>query len=324
MNLEIGYDLDALFFDLSYDIKLNFPDANADTEILWGDVASGTVYYYFTDTDGVRHIKSSYFYFNTGDVPGNVSNGTVSFFAVRQGSGTAPVSISFASNSITLNSGGLWNFKTDFLPYEHLSSDDYTGTDKLVIYTTAGINYVEFNENRTYNSYNTQITLGTTDDNKTPFKYTTSPSAHEHYPNVPYIPVSGRNMSYNDMRQYVVNQYNEQNPSETINVNDLPAFDDSPDPTEYQPFSLDYNEILGERELESILKETQYILDTTPVESIDFSFPETLPEASAPDAGIVSTVGKIFEMHKNIVPPELVTIWGGLAVFAVLFWWITK
>lgn len=89
-------------------------------------------------------------------------------------------------------------------------------------------------------------------------------------------------------------------------------------------FTLDYDEILSEDELESILAETRYILDTAPYEN--FTVPtvdiETI-EVSEPPAGIASAVGSIFNISASM-PPDLVAVWGGLAVFAVLFWWLTK
>lgn len=332
MNLEVGYDLNTLLGSVALNYKLVLgEDADGDTPIYWGSVASGRAYYYWVDSDGVRSVHTGTYYFDTGRAQSYsiFSSPDFTVYGVKNSNTSGVITLSsWDANSVTLN-GGVWDYKCSLD-----NGDSYTQQHSNITIAYSRYDYPVYYQNPSSGTKFNSIIAKDYDGSL--ISYTNSSSLHHAFPNAPYIPVSG-NKTYNDIRNYIVNQYNIQNPEETITTDELPDIDgnlpteettietDAVEPSyDIQPFSIDYDEILGEKELESILKETQYILDTTPVENIDFSFPETLPEVSAPDANIVSTVGKVFEMHKNIVPPELVTIWGGLAVFAVLFWWITK
>jgi hypothetical protein len=319
---------------VALDYKLTLGDnVTGDTPMLWGDIVSGTGYYYYVDENQVKTLKSCSFYFNS-NAPQDyavVTGNPVSFVGSRRDDATGTVSpiLNASSHSVSIEGGSIWEYKCTFSPPYTLEGQNRVSVlvGSEAVTKSTPIYYQNTMQGASLPTWSCSTTWDS-------ISYSTSSKVHENSPDTPYIPISGQTLTYNDLRRYIVNEYNAQNPEETITIDDLPDIDGNL-PTEetteavepsydLQPFSIDYNEILGEKELESILKETQYVLDTTPAESIDFSFPETLPEASAPDAGIVSTVGKVFEMHKNIVPSELVTIWGGLAVFAILFWWITK
>lgn len=168
--------------------------------------------------------------------------------------------------------------------------------------------------------------------------YTTSSKVHANSSSVPYLPISGRTMSYNDVRQYIVNEYNEQNPEETISVNDLPDIDGNL-PTEettevIEPsyaFSIDYNEILGEREMESIIAETRYVLDTTPyeIESFDYMLEasepyEVLKNAGTLSDGLIASVGKVYDLADDVVPPEIISLYAFLAFLGVGMWFLLR
>lgn len=321
MNLEIGYDLDSLFLDLSYDIKLNFPDADANTEIPWGDVASGTAYYYYIDSNGVKSMKSGRYYFNTASPSGAVFSSnefSVTFHKRNTPSGSKPLSLSVGSGSISLIGGGLWQFENSFKP-------DSLQTTANIIFSNTYI---------TYNSLSPSISSGTiaTASGGTLPDYTTSNIVHNNFPDAPYIPVSGRNMSYNDMRQYVVNEYNLQNPSETINVDDLPAFDDSTEPTnDIQPFSLDYDEILGEEEMESIIAETRYVLDTTPyeIESVDYNQAVSEPYAELKknavlDADTKTAISKIYDVAVAMTENDFLPLYAFGAILSIIMWFVFR
>lgn len=310
MNLEIGYDLNTLLGSVALDYKLTFgDDVDGDTPMYWGDVASGTTeIQVYVQNGSAKLTERGQFYFNT------MRADTVVFSSEH-------VTWTGTQKHATLSFNGQFDFGGN-----NFVCNQENVNDSSVLYTSSDVpTYNPF-----YNKNYSERRIGKI----IKIDYTTSNQVHNRLPDVPYMPISGGEYTYNQIRNYVVNEYNNANPEETISVNDLPDIDGNlpteetteatEPPYDVQPFSIDYDEILGEKELESILKETQYVLDTAPAESIDFSFPETLPEVSAPDTNIVSAVGKVFEMHKNIVPPELVTIWGGLAVFAVLFWWLTK
>lgn len=326
MNLEIGYNLDTLLGSVALDYKLTLGEnATGDTPMYWGDVISGEAYYYYTDANSVKSLQTCNFYFNSNISQGYnvISSEKVSVLGIRRDeiSGSTPVSLAVGSTNFSISGGSVWQYGVSLNP-------PYAGkanSASIIVYnndTGVGGSTPTYSE---LTNVTTILPNYFASTNWGGINYTTSPAIHNKNSNVPYMPISGRTMSYNDLVLYIVDEYNGQNPSETITADDLPPFDDSTEPTnDVQPFSLDYSEILGEEEMESIIAETRYILDTTPAESFDFSLLETIPEVSAPASNVVSTVGKIFNMHNNIVPPELVTIWGGLAVFAVLFWWITK
>jgi hypothetical protein len=319
LEIEGKYELDGLFTSISTDIKFSIFGADEDTPVSWGDVVSGTCYYYLRDADGTN-VKSGRYFFNTNSPVGaSVFSSpamSVSLVSPDTISGNSQKTLNVSGQTIDFNSGSFARFHNSLYPFSELD------VKQVSVFT--GSTMYQYDATLTAPPSSWRFLGGAGGYPK----YTTSNKVHNSFPRSSYLPISGRTMSYNDIKNYVIGEWNDQNPDDPISESDIPEFDET-EPTEqatgdFQPFSIDYNEILGERELESILKETQYILDTTPAESIDFSFPETLPEASVPDASIVSTVGKVFEMHKNIVPPELVTIWGGLAVFAIFFWWLTK
>lgn len=100
---------------------------------------------------------------------------------------------------------------------------------------------------------------------------TSSPTVAQQFPDVVYVPVpSGNEITYNEYRQAVIDWANN-----TYNFNfdiDIsPTWEDiypTEEPTEEpaQPFSIDYDEILSEDELESILTQESY--EVSEIESI--------------------------------------------------------
>lgn len=325
MNLEIGYDLDTLLGSVKFDYKLVLGEnATGDTPMYWGDVVSGDAYYYYTDSSSNRSLQTCNFYFNSNiSQDYSVISGKISARGTRRDSASGLVSprLSIDPGHISIFGGSDWQYGVSLNP-------PYTGkkdSASIIIYnndTGVGSSTPAYSA-LAPSGANLPDNLASTNWRR--IHYTTSQTVHNQNSNVPYMPISGRTMSYNDLCQYIVNEYNEQNPEETINVDDLPPFDDSSEPTEdYQPFSLDYDEILGERELESILKETQYVLDTTPLESVEFPTIEIESiEIESVPSSVGSAVGEIFDISASM-PSDLLTIWGGLAVFAVFFWWLTK
>lgn len=312
MNIEAGYDLDILFWHLSNDIKVAFPDADADTEIQWGDSLSCIIEYYYKDSDNVENYYTTSFWFNSSAVP-NFSpisgiNNTVGFSPAESPTATTG-GITSTATVCTVKSGGAYNF--DFpLAYPDNNSLGLFLPEKGWVPVLA--------DNKTENLlYSGRMTT---------VHYTTSQSLHNRVTDAPYLPISGQSMSYNDLRQYAVDAYNEINPDFPITIYDLPEFDIEIESTEAESFWLDYDEILGEKELESILKETQYVLDTTPEASFDFPDVSEQIESlsvSSPSSAVTGAVSEIFAIAGRM-PSDVVLLFSGLAVFSVLFWWLTK
>lgn len=115
-----------------------------------------------------------------------------------------------------------------------------------------------------------------------------------------------------------------------------PFGDEEEDPTEgtagqIQPFSIDYDEILGEREMESMLAETRYVLDTAPYEiaSIDYNQAVSEPYAILKQNGqlpaeIAGTVSNLYSIALSIVPEDMLSVYGFVAFISVGMWFILR
>lgn len=333
MNLEIGYDLDTLLGSVALDYKLTLGDtATGDTPMYWGNVISGTAYYYYIDENAVKNVEECNFYFNSQiEQDYNVIEGThVSYTGRRKEQlGTSPVVVNGSSTSVAVGGGGVWEYyNTLSPPYNGIE----TGCSIRIYNNDTGLG----SSTPTYNvlaspTTNTVGTKATT--NFSNISYTTVSSLHSANSNIPYLPVSGQNISYNDLRQYIVNEYNEQNPSETISINDLPAFDeDEIEPTyDIQPFSIDYNEILGEREMESIIAETRYILDTTPyeIESLDYqqaiSEPyEEIKKIAVLDSDTKTAMSKIYDVAERMTRTDFLPLYAFSAIISIIMWFVFR
>lgn len=91
---------------------------------------------------------------------------------------------------------------------------------------------------------------------------TSSPTVHIQFPEAVYVPApAGDTITYNEYRQQAITWANTTY-NYNLTVNEFPEFEDLVDATEPteapQPVSLDYDEILGEDELESILNQETY------------------------------------------------------------------
>lgn len=325
MDVEINYDLNTFLADVSLDYKLTLgPGATGDTKMDVGDVVSGSAYYYFIDDDGVKHMKSGRYYFNSGVSQGIsvFSSPDFSVYGVSAGSGSTPVSLNYTSSSVYISGGSHWVYE--------ISLDNYSPRQSNSCGVTFGTGYPTFRSDISQGF--TAPWVGATGGNAP--AYTTSRNVHNSNHNVPYLPISGQNLSYNDIRALLVDLYNEQNPEETISINDLPEFDeqDNTEPSyDLQPFSIDYNEILGEREMESIIAETRYILDTTPyeIESFDYMLEASAPYEILKDAGtlsdgLIASVGKVYDLADDVVPPEIISLYAFLAFLGVGMWFLLR
>lgn len=114
-----------------------------------------------------------------------------------------------------------------------------------------------------------------------------------------------------------------------------PFEDDEEDPTEdtsgqIQPFSIDYNEIISEREMESILAESRYILDTTPYDiSLDYGQAVSEPygvlkQNKELPAEVAGTVSSLYDIALSVIPSEMLSVYGFVAFLAVGMWFILR
>lgn len=321
MNLEIGYNLDSLMLDIGYDIKLSVPNATSNTPVYWGDVLSGTTYFYYIDDSGNRSFNSGNFYFNTSVSQNYIiySSEKYSVSGVATGSGGLPF-LNSGSSSTTLNGGGGSKYLIDVPTWSGVYYNN------LIVYNTYNANIPTLRQSSPPAGGSTW-SLGSTNGNV--YHYTTDNSVHNSSPSTPYLPVSGQNMSYDDIRAYVVNEYNTQNPSETITIDDLPEFEEATESN--VSFELDYNEILSEKEMESIIAETRYILDTTPyeIESLDYQQAISEPygklkEIAVLDNDTKTAMSKIYDVAERITRNDFLSLYAFSAIISIVMWFVFR
>lgn len=257
--------------DVADFIKSIDDSANADTPIVWGNVVSGDCWYYYVDENGERTRETAKFSFST-----SVSDGYMlvigehfSVIAKRlpNTSGTAP--------TLSIYSEGFyWDGQQYYNQIRNINGHE-TEFSGAVFIDRRNYSYTFFSDGSTSSSSPPPVYAGSISD----VSFTTMSGASASYPDAVYLPISGQSLSYNDMRENLVVYANNiilsetdtdgetvYNESDTITIYDLPEFETEPetesetDPTEpdYQPVSINYDEILSEDELESILNQESY------------------------------------------------------------------
>lgn len=105
--------------------------------------------------------------------------------------------------------------------------------------------------------------------------------------------------------------------------------------TQIQPFSIDYDEILSERELESILRESQYVLDTTPYEIESSGLEQAVSEPYAVlkqnsklSSEVAGDIAKVYSITDYVFSSPALTdvmkIYGFIAFLSVGMWFILR
>ena len=123
-----------------------------------------------------------------------------------------------------------------------------------------------------------------------------------------------------------------------IYINPFPH--DEQEPTgdtsgQIQPFSIDYDEILSERELESILRESQYILDTTPYEIESSALEQAVSEPYAVlkqnsklSSEVAGDIAKVYSITDYVFSSPALTdvmkIYGFIAFLSVGMWFVLR
>ena len=113
-----------------------------------------------------------------------------------------------------------------------------------------------------------------------------------------------------------------------------PFGNDEQEPTgdtsgQIQPF-IDYDEILSERELESILAESRYILDTEPYDiSLDYGQAVSEPygvlkQNKELPAEVAGTVSGLYDIALSVIPSEMLSVYGFVAFLSVGMWFILR
>lgn len=219
--------------------------ANGQTSVTWGNVVSGTCVYYYEDENGAKSLETAPFKFSTSLYDG---------FAVISGahlqvtsvpvSNPLPGTPEFAYNVsgsplYSINASSRFNFKrTVNGGYSYITS-------------SIGLNGSPAEENdvnlptwnyrgvTTGNQYNVAYVDNTA--------FTTMQTIKNNNPSAVYLPISGQNASYDDLRDDIANYFNDLILSETdengetvytaddtLAVNDVPGWDYVLNPTESQ------------------------------------------------------------------------------------------
>lgn len=125
------------------------------------------------------------------------------------------------------------------------------------------------------------------------------------------LEVSGGDVNIDQSGSTVTNNYNTTN-----------NYYGTTEPVEpEQPFTIDYDEILSERELESILnQETYEIIEIHTETEQQIEIPETIPGTIAPLPGeIVTTSGTIFNYGNDIIADlGLLPVYAPLSIFSIV------
>lgn len=315
ISFDVNFDIDSVLSHVKYDLQANFGINDSSTPAYWHECASGTAYFYKINDVGTKTLESGKYFFNTGVAGGSVFYGggmSVDLVPDSWGSGVASLSGTGGTHpSITYTCSGSHSLTNSCI------QSGVTGHSVKI--WLDGFEQPTFDLRNPSGTWKIAIAFYGTSG------YSTSPAIHSISPSTPYLPIADTSQSYNDVRNLILLNYNEQNPSETISESDLPTWDEIQE-TENISFTLDYDEILSEDELESILKETQYILDTTPAENLNF--PDIQSQIESMQAETISSsvgtaVSEIFDISAQM-PTDLIAVWGGLAVFGVLFWWLSR
>lgn len=279
MNPVVILEILGILFDVAGIItNVAGDDATGQTEIIWGDSVSGIFEYYYIDENGATSLRSGNFSFSTSVSGGWVlvdGGNDVKITAIRntQTSGTSPI-ISYSEIG-TNNANIYWRPGSFYTTEFYIAGVKKSALNNVSLSMPGSSRIPTF-----YYSGSQGSTASTVQGHVRSTDFVTSTTGAQNFPDAVYLPISGQSMSYDDIRNELTNYVNNiiltetdtngetiYSPDETIAPDDLPTWDDIQNPTEtetdvtepdYQPASIDYNEILSEDELESILKQETY------------------------------------------------------------------
>lgn len=233
-------------------------EAGEDTDVVFGTFVSGTGTYSYTDQDGTLTTEQAEWgiYSSSYDNLFIVDSEHVKWYLAQvSNSGTPQVGIDN------------WNFGVRFQ-----GNGRYVGVctvdGKVTVPTTSNIGIIDFTNYSTgWASYGYQSGTGNASNGSAnPLNISTGvvtnlPDAHNVYNDIIVLPADSTTAySYNDMRQMLQTYITESYPEYNINIPSWQEVSGETEPTEEtgQSISIDYDEILSEDELESILTQETY------------------------------------------------------------------
>lgn len=281
---------------------------NESTPANIGQVVTGNAYYIYQDQNGAQSIVPTTYDFRT-----NISDGHQIF----GGMVTATAVLNDTVTGTTSPTIGIGTSGSGTITYETWSGGSYYYIDLAIpnasdVMTSCRVNFADsqFTLPFTYSDANPIFAYGVQKNTSTIYLravrdnynngigFTTIPALHNTNIYIPYAPISGESATYNDVKEYIVDWANDLSTDLDLGLvfadADFYDFDmviETESETETESGSgggccnIDYNEILSEGELESILtQETYYIPEiTTEIITEDYTImlPETESESDA-------------------------------------------
>lgn len=291
----------ALSWYANYAIGL---DGNENTAVNVGQVVTGNAYYVYQDQNGAQSIIPTTYDFRTNISNGHqVFGGVVTATAVLNdpvtGTTTPSVGISISSSGdITQErwNGGSYYFIDLSIPN---ASDTVSAC--TVTFSNSQITLpLVYSDNNPIYAYgvvkgtNTAHLRGVRDGYNNGIGFTTIPTLHNNNIYIPYAPISGESATYNDVKEYIVDWANDLSTDLDLGLvfadADFYDFDvviETESETETESGSgggccnIDYNEILSEDELESILTQETYYIPEITTEFVTEDYTIMLPETES-------------------------------------------
>lgn len=285
----------ALSWYANYAIGL---DGNENTAVNVGQVVTGNAYYVYQDQNGAQSIIPTTYDFRTNLTGGHaIFGGVVTATAVLNdpitGTTSPSIGVGYSGNTITYEtwSGGSYYYIDLAIP----NASDTMSTCRVVFTDSQFSLPITYADNNPIYAYgvqkNTNIALlrGVRDNYNNGIGFTTIPTLHNNNIYIPYAPISGESATYNDVKEYIVDWANDLSTNLDLGLvfadADFYDFDvviETESETETESGSggccIDYNEILSEGELESILTQETYYIPEITTEIVTEDYTIMLPE----------------------------------------------
>lgn len=311
--------------------SLSDPSITADTPVTWGYVVSGDCQYIWTTSGGYTSTKSGSYCINSNFDGSQTLIECPDFIyytsAIDSPSGTITPTINYVTSSRRpyLKYDGGYYYRINFI------DANYQDSGGVFIGLSSG-NTPHYYENSLAPQYSNAV-------ESTQIIFSNSPTINANAPAQIYLPSTyNQEISFNDFRQLLIDWGNDvlesESVSETIPDDSVPTWEQLTSETEtesesepeteatepdYQPFSIDYNEILSEDELESILSQETYQLDSQYHYSDNFPI-ETIPEEiETISPNISGAITATVNIGSDIISTTgLAPIYVPLAIFSII------
>lgn len=336
----------ALAWYANYAIGLN---GNENTSANVGQVVTGNAYYVYQDQNGAQSIIPTTYDFRT-----NISGGHQIF----GGMVTATTVLNDPVTGTTSPTIGIGTSGSGVITYETWSGGSYYYIDLAIpnAQDTATVCRVTFANDQftlpvTYSDANPIFAYGVQKNTDTVYLrgirdgynngigFTTIPTLHNTNIYIPYAPISSTNASYNDVKAYIVDWANDLSADLDLGLDFVDAdfydFDvvietETETETESESgssdgFQINYNEILSEGELESVLTQETYTIDEIETEialqDYTISLPETESETEVLEVvqAVANTPALMSKGFSLLDSWHLSGLYTSLAVIAVIW-----